>query len=102
MIWKLFHRGMTLEHLGLIPLMLNEDDPAPAAVQLDKGYRHGGGWDPFEGFTLEPNNSLTYPGDPPLRPLAEARLRDELIVFYDCSWVAVIQPDRSFQVSRMD
>jgi len=42
------------------------------------------------------------PGDPPFKPLAQAKLRDELIVLYEADFVAVIQPDRSFEVARMD
>ena len=102
MMWKLLHPRMTAEHLGLLPGMLNPSDPRPAREQLDDGYRHGGGWDPFHGFKLLKNNSLAYPGDPPQRALAETWLRDEHVVLYESDWVAIIQPDGSFEVSRMD
>jgi hypothetical protein len=100
MIWNLLHPAMTPEHLGLLPSMLSEVDPRPAREQFDERYICG--WDPFPGFTLEKDNSLTYPGDPRLKPLASAMLRDELIVFYQHAWVAIVQPDRSFEVCRMD
>lgn len=100
--FEFLHPEMTDEHLGFLPLMLDERNPAPAREQLDAGYQHGGGWNPFQGFTLTDANELTYPGDPAYTPLAQAKLRDELIVFYDHSWVAIIQPDRSFEVCRMD
>jgi hypothetical protein len=29
-------------------------------------------------------------------------LRDELILIYEHSWVAIIQPDRTFETCRMD
>lgn len=87
---------------GLLPQMLSVDDPRPAKEQLNTGYSHGGGWHPFQGFTLTEENHLTYPDDPPIRPIAVATLRNELILLYDYSWVAVIQPDRSFEVCRMD
>lgn len=99
--WELLHPEMTLDQLGNIPFFLY-DNAASAREQLDLGYRFAGGWRPFHGHTLHADNSLSYPGDPPLMPLAQARLRDELIVFYDHSWVAIIQPDRSFEVARMD
>jgi hypothetical protein len=99
--WRMLHPRMTMEHLGFIPGWLHEDDPRDARAQLDAGYIFGG-WDPFPGFTLAEDNSLHYPGDPPTVPLAAALLRDELIVFYEHAWVAVIQPDRSFEVCRMD
>jgi len=47
-------------------------------------------------------HKLRYPGDPILAPLAQAKLRDELIVFYRHALVAIIQPDGSFEVSRVD
>src|SRR5262245_27921658 len=102
MTWNLMHRGMTEEHLGLLPMMLSEDDPRPAREQFDQNYQHGGGWNPFDGFKLRDDNWLTYPGDPPTMPVAWTRLRDELIVLYQHAWVAIIQPDRSYEVCRMD
>jgi hypothetical protein len=99
--WKLLHPKMTLEHLGYIPGWLRGEDPRSAREQIDAGYLFGG-FQPFEGFRLEADNSLSYSGDPPIRPLAEARFRDELVVFYPHSWVAIIQPDRSFAVARID
>jgi hypothetical protein len=99
--WKMLHPRMTIEHLGYIPGWLSEDNPKSAREQIDAGYVFGG-FQPFEGFRLEADNSLSYPGDPPTQPLAQARLREELIVFYPHSWVAIIQPDRSFTVARID
>lgn len=100
--WKLLHPRATMAHLGALPNFLHQEDPAPAAEQLDKGYAFAGGWSPQKGFKLTGGNSLLYPGDPPMRPIAEAKLRDETICVYDSSYVAVIQPDRSFEVCRMD
>lgn len=100
--WELLHPQMTMDNLGYIPYWLSEDNPKSAREQLDDGYRRFGGWQPFNGFKLEADNRLLYPNDPPTIPLAQTKLRDELIVFYPHSWVAVIQPDRSFEVCRMD
>ena len=102
LVWEFLDLRMTPEHLGLLPDMLDEDDPRPAKDQLNERYAHGGGWDPMKGFKLLKNNSLTYPGDPPLRPLAQCQFRNELIVFYDHAWVAIIHQDRYFEVCRMD
>lgn len=90
------------DYLGFIPDMLSEADPRPAREQLDTGYAHGGGWRPFPGFELRPDNSLKYPGDPAMKPVASAQLRDELILVYPYAWVAIIQPDRVFEICRMD
>jgi hypothetical protein len=99
---KFLHPSATADHIGEIPCWLSAADPRPAATQLDSAYRHGGGWKPFSGFKLHENNSLKYPGDIPLWPIAEMRLRDELILIYEHSWVVVIQPDRTFAACRMD
>lgn len=99
--WLMLHPRMNYSMLGYIPGWLSEENPKSAREQLSDGYVFGG-WQPFKGFTLNPSNSLSFPGDPTIQPLAQAKLRDELIVFYPHSWVAVIQPDRSFEVCRMD
>lgn len=102
MVWQFLVPGMTPEHLGLLPMMLDPSDPDPARVQFDKNYQHGGGWYPQPNFKLLDNNVLSYPGDPPFAPVAMTKLRDELILLYEYSYVAIIQPDRTFEVCRMD
>jgi hypothetical protein len=107
MIWYMRHPSVTEETLGLIPLMLSDHDPRPAAEQFDMAYGHGGGWRPFVGFTMLPNGNLAYPDDPPAQLLAETTLhadtdRPEVIRFYEHAWVAVIQKDGTFEVCRMD
>lgn len=101
MTWQL-HPRCTMEHLGFIPAWLSGDDTASAVERLHRGYSFAGGWQPMRGFKLTDKNHLLYPGDPPLRPIATTKLREETICVYDHSFVAVIQPDRSFEVSRMD
>lgn len=100
--WKLLHPRVTMAHLGLLPAFLSEGSPDPAAKQLGRGYSYGGGWSPVRGFRLRDDNHLLYPGDPPLRPIAETKVNDEVVCVYEHSFVAVIQPDRSFEVARMD
>lgn len=99
--WYLIRRGMTAAHLGYLIEWLDPADPRPAREQINSGYLYGG-WQPFEGHVLADDNTLRFSGDPPMRPLAEARLREELIVLYPHDWVAIIQPDRSFEVARID
>lgn len=99
---KFLHPRCSVEHLGFIPLWLSEANPKPARQQLNDAYGHGGGWQPFKGFRLDDSNGLSYPGDPTLMPIAEMQVRDELVLMYEHSWVAIIQPDRSFEVCRMD
>lgn len=87
-----------------LPLsFLSPLDTRPARTQFDENYAHGGGWRPQEGFTMDPSTKqLLYRGDPPLNPQGFTTLREELIIFYDFSYVAIVQPDDSFEVSRMD
>jgi hypothetical protein len=98
----MLHPRMTIETLGYIPGFLSEDNPRCAREQIDAAYAHGGGWSPHKGFTLDAANRLHGKGDPPLKPLAMAKLRGETIFFYRYSWVAIIQPDRSYEVARID
>jgi len=102
MIWVAKHPLMTAEMLGFIPDIITDSDTRSVKDQVNAKYGYGGGWTPFEGFTMLPDGSLSYPGDPPLPLLAEAQCRDETVRFYDCSWVCVIQADGSWEVCRMD
>lgn len=100
--WELLHPQMTHDMLGYIPDWLDESDPDKARDQIDKNYRHGGGWFPMKGFTHQSNYELAYPGDPLLKPLALAKFRHEVVVFYPHSIVGIFQPDGSFDAARID
>lgn len=92
-----------IEALGFIPSFLSERSPDPARTQLDEAYAHGGGWRPFEGFVMNPSNhSIKYPGDPAYFPLASITLREETIIIYPHAWVAIVQPDGTHEIARMD
>ena len=100
MEWKL-RPGFPQKGLGYLPSFLSESDPRSAREQLDAGYKRFGGWKPFHGFTMT-EGGLKYPNDPYHPLLAETKLRDEVIRLYKGSWVAVIQPDGSYEIARMD
>jgi len=102
MQWTLKHPKMTMEHLGYIPTFFDESDVRPAAAQVQANYSHGGGWSPMKGWTMQPDGSLSYSGGPPYKVRAETKLRDEIIRVYDSAWVAIVQPDGSFEVARLD
>ena len=97
----LLNGGMP-DHVGMIPLWLDEEDPRPAREQLDAAYQHGGGWQPFKGFKMLRDHSIEYPGDPSLKPLALMKLRDEVIAVYPHAWVMILQKDGSHEICRMD
>ena len=44
--WVLYG-GTSPAMLGFLPMMLDDEDPRPAAEQLNETYAHGGGWMPF-------------------------------------------------------
>jgi hypothetical protein len=97
---NIIHPRAHLSDLGLLPSFLNENDPRPAAEQFNDRYMFGG-WHPMAGFKMN-GRRLKYPGDPALLPWAEIHFRDELILVYPGDWVAIVQPDKSFEVCRMD
>lgn len=106
--WMVFP-GYQPEVLGFLPTFLDAADNDDPEVQIDKRYQHGGGWAPFVGFKFAdigepPYISVQYPGDPPLRPIACARLRDEIIVLWSGSWVSVHEdiPGADVVVARVD
>ena len=86
--------------VGYLPSFLHEEDPRPAREQFDQRYIHGG-WRPTSGGTIR-NFVMYYPGDPPLVPIAMITFRDEIILLYPGDFVAIVQPDGSFEVARMD
>lgn len=100
--------GVSPYALGLIPMWLDDENPRPASEQLDSAYKHGGGWQPFDGFTLvRPSNDvrdwrLSYPGDPDYRLLAYAALREELILMFPYAWVVIVRDGQLHSVARLD
>ena len=92
---------MSERAVGIIPQFLSEYCEDDAVTQLNANYAHGGGWRDFEGFSLV-GDELHYPGDPPTLKLSEGKLRGERILVFEYGWVAVVQPDNTFRVARMD
>ena len=97
--------------VGYIPLMLEESDQRSAAEQFNERYAHGGGWSPLAGWRRSGSDeeqdprecyAVEYPGDPVMRPVAIARLREEVVCVYPHAWVGVFQPSGEFELSRMD
>jgi hypothetical protein len=96
------HRA-TQDDLGFIPMFLNPRDTRSAKEQFNTAYAHGGGWRKFEGFTMRASDrAIKYPGDPAFKPLAEGKLRNETILVYPHAWVAIVQPDGTYEIARMD
>lgn len=96
--------GQALYNLaGWIPSFLVADNKDNAQTQFNQNYSHGGGWSPFsDKWVLHDDDSIEYPGDPTYKPLAYTYLHNQKVVVYPHAWVAIINPDKSFEVARMD
>jgi hypothetical protein len=93
--------GGTRDDWGIIPSFLDQDDPRGAKEQFNAQYM--GGWNAFQGFTLDKNTMrLKYPGNPPIKPLSYMFFRHEIIVLYESEWVLVLEPDGTWEVCRMN
>lgn len=107
MVWIAKHPRARPDMLGFIPEFFNDEDPRPAREQIHEAYRHGGGWRPFTGFELLPDDRIRYPGDPPYRMLFETVLhsetdKPEVIRLYEFSWLMIMQRDGSSEIARVD
>ena len=102
-IWVVLNPNFDPRGLGFLPDILLDEDKRPVKEQLEDRYSHGGGWRPIPGITMLPNKTLHFPQDPPYRPSAVARINDEVVVFYEqASLLAVIQPDKTYEIVRVD
>jgi hypothetical protein len=116
--FTLIHPEACEEYLGLVPFFVSQVDPRPCKEQIDENYQHGGGWRSIDGFKIEHELSplekvtspyvmaqrltLKYPGDDPLTPVAVAQNHNETLVLYDGAFLAIFQPDYSFEIARLD
>jgi hypothetical protein len=93
-IW-LLRPGSTLEQFGELPSWLDETDVRDAVNQL------GERWRPIdeEGFNME--RSALH-GNGAHEVLGAIHLRHELVMVFEDEPVAVVQSDKSFEVSRID
>lgn len=96
------------DYLGPIPSFLSKDNPKSAKEQIHDNYRHGGGWNTFDDNVrrkyqvLQEGERLKYPGDPPFRAIAWAKLRNEKIIVYEHAWVMIQDDDGTYEIARID
>jgi hypothetical protein len=104
-VWNFLDDRATLEMLGYLPQLIGTQFSGTVAEQLNENYAHGGGYHPFgEGqWRMNPaTHILQYPGDPPFRPLAMTKIREETVYFYNSALLAIVQPDGKFAITRVD
>lgn len=93
--------------VGALPLCWDPADPRPAIIQHDERQMGNGKWQnsfPSKWKFDPTDNSLKYPGDPRMKPMAEAHLplTSERIYVYAHAWVCIVQADGTFTVDRRD
>lgn len=97
-----------MEEAGFLPEILLTSDPRPVSEQLNDRYAHGGGYQVSGSpiaWALDRSAefaTLTYPRDPPMLELSRATINNELCILFDSSFMAIVQPDSSFAVVRVD
>jgi len=93
-IW-LLRPGFTLGHFGNLPSYLDETDERSAAEQF------GPRWRPIEhAFRLE-GSALCGDGHA-YELLGAIHLRYEFVMLFENDLIAIVQSDRSFEVSRIE
>lgn len=100
--WEMLVPGFTMEHLGLVPYWFDSEDKRTVRELIETYYQHGGGFRNIDGCTMAENQTIKYPGDPRMKPLAKMQHGDELVLMYDYAILAIVQPDGTFQVTRVD
>lgn len=103
-MWTLLDKRMTMDHLGLIPMLITASGE-PFKEQIQRNYAHGGGWSSagFSRMTFDPATSAAkYPGDPAMEPLAKFEQEGETLFFYQHAIVAVVDAQGNAEFSRMD
>jgi hypothetical protein len=102
-----FAPGYNMEHLGLIPSFMSDDQPGDPVEQIDKHYQQGGGWFDFYGFKVHgswPSVRLKYPEDPPILPIAFAEFKVRYwVVVFEHAWVGVYDKvEDKYRIARID
>lgn len=112
-------RQKLIEAIGVLPVWFTawaESTPdleqmVPTAQRttwkrfVDHVYAHGGGWQDFNmAWDLAEDGTLTYPEDPPMKPIATIKLEDSGITahMYEHAFMCVKWPDGVFEVARLD
>lgn len=86
--------------VGMLMVWLSPSDPRSAKDQIEDNY--SGGWVPVEGHRVGPMGEIFYKDDPPMKPVAFTKIRDEIVLVYPFSFVTIIRRDGSYDTTRLD
>ena len=103
-IWAGLDPRFNMSWLGFLPDILTNEDPRSVKEQLEDRYAHGGGWRSIPGMKFNPKTwVMRFPGDSPFKPAAFTKIGSEMVIFYpNCSLLAIVQPDGTYEVTRVD
>lgn len=90
------------QYMGGIPTYLDGNSTDPLWLQLDERSRSG--WNPIppgQGFQFAADDTLLYPGLPPLQPVAMATHLGERIFIYPAGFVLILQLNQDFSLARV-
>jgi len=99
--WEVLDKQLTQKNISYLKFFLHEDDQRSASEQINERYRYGS-WHNFKGFKHLGDGVIQFQDAPVDYPIAKAHLRAEVIYAYRYDWIAVFQPDGSFEVSRVN
>jgi hypothetical protein len=103
-VWTAIDKAFHPSWLGFLPDILLAEDKRPVKAQLEDRYAHGGGFRPIAGMKLNRMTMIMhFPGDPPYVPAAWTQIGEEKVYYYPlCSLLLILQPDHSWEVTRVD
>lgn len=88
--------------LGPVPTLINANDVRQVHEQLEEIL--AAGWNPEGdslGWQFNADESLIYPGLPPVMPVAYAMHGLEKVYMFPAQWMVIYQLDGSYQVGRI-
>jgi hypothetical protein len=98
-----YPKDFVLNALGPVPNLLNANDVRQVHEQLNEIL--AAGWNPEGdklGWQFNADESLSYPGMPPVMPVAFAQHGLEKVYMYPAQWMVILQLDGSYQVGRIE
>lgn len=103
--WELVHPRADIDMLGYVPLFITRTSDVPLKKQFDAEYVSGWKTSASKWVRDTERNTLQgHPEDPPFPMIARYQHKPtgELLEFYTSCFTAIVQPDGTFEVARLD